>query len=433
MRVERVTWDGEEPAAMAAHLRSAASPPDGLREKVREIVERVRTEGDGALRELTAELDATDEPPGNIRVPDDEISQAHESADPELVEAMGLAAANIRAVAEAELRPEPIMVRLEQGHEVRVTEWPVAAAGVYAPGGRAAYPSSVLMGSIPARVAGVGRIALTSPPGPDGRLPAATLVAAHVAGVNEVHALGGAQAIAALALGTETIERVDVIAGPGNPWVTEAKRQLYGQVGIDGLAGPSELIVVADENAGAREIALDALAQAEHGADSPIAVVSTGHALLEEVAAAIAELGPDRPSVADAPLALVEVPSLEAALALSDAFAPEHLELCVDGAAELAAERIAGCVFVGESGATAFGDYAAGSNHILPTGGAARFSGPLGVHSFMRRTSVVDLPRDAAHQLAPAVDAFAQAEGLPVHGESTRARVTSETVNLRVD
>lgn len=433
MRVERVSWDGEEPTAMAARLRSETSPPAGLRERVREIVERVRVEGDDALRELTAEHDATNEPPGDIRVPDAEIQQAYESADPELVEAMELAAANIRAVAEATLRPEPIMVRLEQGHEVRVTEWPVAAAGVYAPGGRAAYPSSVLMGAIPARVAGVGRIALASPPGPGGHLPAATLVAARVVGVDEVHALGGAQAIAALALGTEAVERVDVIAGPGNAWVTEAKRQLYGEVGIDGLAGPSELLVVADENVGAREIALDALAQAEHGVDSPIAVVSTGQKFLEEVAEAIAELGPSRPSVAGAPLALVEAPSLEAALTLSDAFAPEHLELCVDGAAKLAAERIAGCVFVGESGATAFGDYAAGSNHILPTGGAARFSGPLSVHSFMRRTSVVDLPRDAANQLASAVDAIAQAEGLPVHGESACARVTSETLNLRVD
>ena len=288
------------------------------------------------------------------------------------------------------------------------------------------------MGLIPAHVAGVGRAVLVSPPRPDGTLAPAVLAAAHLAGVDEVYAMGGAQAVAALAIGTASIARVDVIAGPGNAWVTEAKRQLYGTVGIDGLAGPSELVVVADADADAREIALDALAQAEHGPDSPIVVTSPASALLDAVSSELESLAGPRPSVADAPIALVEAPSLDQALVLSDTFAPEHLELRFDGGAERAASRIAGCVFVGDAGATAFGDYIAGSNHILPTGGAARFSGPLGVGAFRRRMSFVEVSAGAAANLAEATDQIARAEGLPVHGESAKARAGQKDGDLQV-
>jgi histidinol dehydrogenase len=278
------------------------------------------------------------------------------------------------------------------------------------------------MGCVTATVAGVERVVLASPPEPDGRVGAVTLAAAAIAGVDEVYAFGGAQAVAALALGTETIDPVDVVAGPGNAWVTEAKRQLYGEVGIDGLAGPSELAIVLDGSADAWQVVLDLLAQAEHGTDSPLLAVSADRRALDAVAERIADAAAARPSVAEAPLALVDAPSLDAALELVDALAPEHLELRVEGAdTALAAERVAGCVFVGEAGGTAFGDYAAGSNHVLPTGGAARFSGPLGVGTFMRRTSVVSIDREAAVALAPAVDEIARAEGLPVHGESAKA------------
>jgi len=431
VKVERVGWDGAEPDALAARLRRAAPAPEGLAESVSEIIERVRSDGDAAILDLSAELDGVERMPDSLLVPAGEIEAAHASLDPELAAAMELAAANIRTVAETELGAS-VDIELPQGHAVSIVERPVESAGVYAPGGRAAYPSSVLMGAIPARVAGVARVVLATPPGPDGRPSAVTLAAAHVAGVDEVHAIGGAQAVAALAIGTATVAPVAVVAGPGNAWVTEAKRQLYGTVGIDGLAGPSELVVVADAAADAREIALDALAQAEHGPDSPIIVVSDAASLLDAVAAALESLSPDRPSVTDAPFSLVEAPTLDHALRLSDAFAPEHLELRFAAADERAPARVAGCVFVGEAGATAFGDYAAGSNHVLPTGGAARFSGPLGVGAFRRRMSIVDIPTAAAAELGGATEALAKSEGLPVHGESARVRIERKDGDLQV-
>jgi histidinol dehydrogenase len=431
MRVERAEWNGLGVREFVDGLRLRAEAPAELSERVAEIIERVRSEGDAALFEMSVELDGAERMPESLLVPADEVDAAYGALDPSLDAALRLAASNIRAVAEAELHP-PVELELHQGHRVSVLERAVGRAGLYAPGGRAAYPSSVLMVLIPAHVAGVGRSVLCSPPRPDGSLAPAVLAAAHLGGVDEIYAMGGAQAIAAMAIGTASIAPVDVIAGPGNPWVTEAKRQLYGTVGIDGLAGPSELVVVADANADAREIALDALAQAEHGPDSPIVITSGAHSLLDEVANELDALSPQRPSVADAPIALVAAPSLDYALVLSDAFAPEHLELRFEGAAERAAVRIAGCVFIGEAGATAFGDYVAGSNHVLPTGGAARFSGPLGVGAFRRRMSVVEVPAKAAANLAEATDEIAKAEGLPVHGESAKARGDRKDGDLQV-
>jgi histidinol dehydrogenase len=264
---------------------------------------------------------------------------------------------------------------------------------------------------------------VASPPGPAGRPNAAVLAACAIAGVDEVYAVGGAQAIAALAFGTQTIEPVDLIAGPGNRYVTEAKRLVWGAVGIDGIAGPTELMVVADGTANPDWIALDLCAQGEHGDDSPLIVVSPDSALLDRIGELVTELAAERPTVAEAPLALVATRGLEAALTLADAVAPEHLELAFEGADETAARaRIAGCVFVGAGGGAAFGDYAAGSNHVLPTSGAARFGGPLGSGTFRRRISVVTLPAAAASALAPRVGALARAEGFPVHGESAESR-----------
>jgi histidinol dehydrogenase len=423
VRIARVSWDGRDPAEIVDGVRASAPPPPGLSKRVGEIIEAVRERGDAALNELTVHLDGVVERPETHRIDPQLIDSAHEHVHPELVEALQLAAANLRAVAEAELNAEPVVVELPQGQRVELVERPVAAAGVYAPGGRAAYPSSVLMCCVAARAAGVKRVALATPPEPDGSVGAVTLAAAGIGGVDEVYALGGAHAVAALALGTETIDPVDIVAGPGNAWVTEAKRQLFGAVGVDGLAGPSELAIVFDSSATPTALILDLLAQAEHGADSPLIAVSPDADALDAIAARIADETEDRPSVADAPLALVEAPSLDAALELVDALAPEHLELQFDGAdTAVARERVAGCVFVGEAGATAFGDYAAGSNHVLPTRGAARFAGPLGARTFMRRTSVVDLDRKAAKKLAPTVTEIAKAEGLPVHGESARER-----------
>jgi histidinol dehydrogenase len=422
-RIERVEWDGGDPTAMAARLRALAPSPADVAEAVAKIVERVRDGGDRAARAIAEELD---EPaPAALRVDPEAIAAAPALLEPAFREGLRVAAAGIAAVARAEhgALARPVTAELEQGQRVEVLREPVAAAGVYAPGGRAAYPSSVLMCCLPAKVAGVARIAVASPPGEGGRPSPPVLAACALAGIDEVYAIGGAQAIAALALGTESVAAVDVVVGPGNRYVTEAKRQLAGRVGIEGLAGPSELLVVAGGSADPEWIALDLCAQAEHGDDSLLVVLSHDPALLDRISERVAELAGERPSVAAAALALVAAPGLELSLALSDAFAPEHLELAYTGADAVAARgRVAGCVFVGSGGATAFGDYAAGSNHVLPTGGAARFGGPLGPGAFMRRTSVVDLPAAAARELAPHVVAIAGAEGFPVHGESATAR-----------
>lgn len=423
MRIERIEWDGADARALAARLRAMVPEPDDLTEAVGEVLERVREGGDGAVREFAERFGEAET--AQLRIDRDAITAAPGLLEPEVREGLRVAAANIAAVARAELErfERSSSAELVQGQRIEVLASPVAAAGIYAPGGRGAYPSSVLMCCVPAHVAGVPRIAVATPPASGGRPSAAVLAACAIAGVDEVYAIGGAQAVAAFAFGTETIAAVEVIAGPGNRYVTEAKRLVAGRVGIDGLAGPSELVVVAGGVANPEWIALDVCAQAEHGPDSPLVVISLDAALLDRIGELVAELSAERPSVTGATLALIGAPGLELALSLADAIAPEHLELAYAGADESAARgRVAGCVFVGAGGATAFGDYAAGSNHVLPTGGAARFGGPLGPGAFMRRTSVVSLSTEAAAALAPHVAAIAGAEGFPVHGESAEAR-----------
>jgi histidinol dehydrogenase len=388
---------------------------------VLEIWREVRESGDAAVLALTKRFDAA--APDSLRVDRDEMARALSDLDAPLREAIELAATNIRAVAEAQVDRESRTVELAQGQTVTIREVPVGAAGIYAPGGRAAYPSSVLMCAIPARAAGVERIALASPPGPDGRVDRLVLAAAALCEVDEVYAMGGAQAIFALAHGTETVRRVDVIAGPGNPWVQEAKRLASGLVGIDSYAGPSELMAIAGHDADPKWIALDLCAQAEHGADSPLLVAAVEEHVLDAIETAATGAAESRPGVAEAPLALVRVPDTEAAIDLANAYAPEHLEL-IEEDATLLADRVttAGCVFVGRFGATAFGDYAAGSNHVLPTTGAGRFAGPLGPGAFRRKISTVEVSAGAAAKLAPHVDVLARAEGFPVHGESAMIR-----------
>ncbi|HEY1853436.1 MAG TPA: histidinol dehydrogenase [Solirubrobacterales bacterium] len=419
MKVRRFEWEGAaaSAAAVRAWVEESAAVVD-----VGAIESLIREGGDAAVIALTNRYDATERPLGSLRVDQAEAEAALATLEPPLREALGVAAANVRAVADAQLS-EPSRTKLPQGQTVTVREVPVGAAGIYAPGGRAAYPSSVLMCAIPAQVAGVERIALCSPPGADGRLHPLVLAAASHCGIEEVYAIGGAQAIFALAHGTETIDPVDVVAGPGNAWVREAKRFVYGQVGIDSLAGPSELMLIAGHDTDPEWAALDLCAQAEHGADSPLLLVAVEEHVLDAVLEATERTTAERPSVADAPLAVVAVPDLSDAADLANAFAPEHLQLFEEDAA-LLAERIrtAGCVFAGRYGATAFGDYAAGSNHVLPTGGTGRFSGPLGPASFSRRITTVEIEAGAAAELAPQVDALARAEGLPVHGESAMIR-----------
>lgn len=420
MTARRFQWEGA--ARTAAAIRDwateAASAVD-----VEPIERQVREGGDGALRELTARFDATERLPEALRVAPEAVEAASEALDPGLRESLELAAANVRTVAAAQVDDEPRARELPQGQTVSVREVAVGAAAIYAPGGRAAYPSSVLMGAIPARVAGVRRVALASPPGPDGRLNPVTLAAAALCEVDEVYALGGAQAIFALAYGTETIDPVDAIAGPGNAWVREAKRAVYGTVTIDSLAGPSELMVVTGPQTDPEWAALDLCAQAEHGAEGPLVATAESDEALERLQDAVERGAAERAGIGDSPLALVLPPGFDDAIDLANAFAPEHLQLFDAGAAALA-DRVttAGCVFAGPYSATAFGDYVAGSNHVLPTGGAGRFSGPLGPDVFRRKIATVEVPEGAAAKLAPHVKALAEAEGFPLHGESAMIR-----------
>jgi histidinol dehydrogenase len=395
----------------------------GLEEEVREILEEVRGGGDEAVLRLTERFDKAALAPEQLRVDPRELEGSLGVLEPSVLRGLRTAIANVRAVARAQLR-EPVSVELEQGQRVEVDEVPVRRAAIYVPGGRAPYPSTVVMGAVTARAAGVEEIVVCAPPGPGGRANPVVLAACVLCEVNEVYRMGGAQAIAALAYGTTSVRPVDVIAGPGNAWVQEAKRQVaFTEVGIDGIAGPSELVVIADgAGVDAEAVALDLLAQAEHGADSPLWLLSPDEEIVEGVIAGIERLAPDRPSVADARLEACAAGG-EEALWIAEGLAPEHLQLVGDEAEKLADRvRRAGCVFVGAGAGTAFGDYVAGSNHVLPTGGAARFQGALSPATFRRRMARVSLPGEAPARLAPAGAALARAEGFPVHAESMERR-----------
>ena len=418
MKIQRFDWDGGDPRELAAKIRSLQPSLGEVSEPVREIVAAVRERGDEALAEIESRFAETAVDPDDIRRPAEEILAARDRLDPELHTAMETAADNIRAVAEAQLGEER-RLELEQGQAVALREVPVGAAAIYAPGGAAAYPSTVLMGCVPAKVAGVPRVVVATP----APVSDATLAAAAIAGADEVYAMGGAQAVAALAIGTGRITPVDVIAGPGNRYVQEAKRQLAGEVGIDGIAGPSELMVIAGDTANAEWLGLDLCAQAEHGPDGLLVAAAVETVILDAIRESAERIAAERGIADDAALALVAVPETEAGVTLANAIAPEHLEILTEDA-ELLAGRVttAGCVFIGERSATAFGDYAAGSNHVLPTGGAGRFQGPLGPGAFRRRIATVEITQDAARELAPTVATLARAEGFPLHAESAEAR-----------
>jgi histidinol dehydrogenase len=422
--VKSQTFGWEDAGTTARAIRSwTADSEEDIGPRVAEIGEAVRNERDAALMRLTAQFDATERMPASLRVNPAEIVTALETIEPALRESLEVAAANIRAVAEVQVRGEASEVKLPQGQAVTVREVPIRAAGIYAPGGQAAYPSSVLMCCIPARVAGVERIALASPPGPDGTVSSLVLAAAAICGVDEVYAVGGAQAIFALAYGTETVAPVDIIVGPGSAWVQEAKRQVTGVVGIDSYAGPSELMLIAGDDTDPEWAALDLCSQAEHGPNSPLVLAAVEEQVIDVIAAAAELAATERPGVGDARLALVQVPDLNDAIDLANEYAPEHLELMEEDAALLAARvTAAGCVFVGRNGATAFGDYVAGSNHVLPTSRTGRFAGPLGPRTFRRSIATVEVSAEAAAKLAPHVEAIARAEGFPVHGESAMIR-----------
>lgn len=419
MQFERLTLSGD-PATLAAELRELVPPPDTVQEQVSEIIARVRASGDDALRFYTRELDTGGNTPSALRVPDAELDTAADRLDHELREGLRLAIANVMRVAEASVHPEQTVEF--DGHEVRLREVAVDRGAIYVPGGRAPYPSTVVMGVITARVAGVKEIAVCAPPGRDGEVNAAVLGACRLAGASVVYRMGGAQAIAALAYGTETVTPVDVIVGPGNLYVQEAKRQVFGHVGIDGFAGPSDLLMIADGDQDAEPLALDLLAQAEHGTGSLVVVISDSGQLLDALGERI--VAEDDEGIAEqAVIRLVQVSELLSALAIAETFAPEHLQLIGPGAEAMAPDvRHAGCVLVGPLSGTAFSDYVAGSNHVLPTNGAARFASALSPQHFRRRISEVRIG-DGAAALARAAAPLARAEGFELHARSMEARI----------
>jgi histidinol dehydrogenase len=408
--------------ATAAEIRALTPDPRDVEDDVRAIVAQVRREGDAALVSLTERFDGVALPLAGLRVARAEVERAVDALAAEVRVGLETAIANVEAVARAQVRA-PVAVELPEGQVVEVDELPVRRAGIYVPAGRAAYPSTLVMAAIAARAAEVAEVAVCAAPGPDEDVHPAILGACGLCGVDEVYRVGGAQAVAALAYGTDTVAPVDVIAGPGNRWVQEAKRQVAGLVGIDGIAGPSELVIVADGGQDAEPLALDLMAQAEHGPDSLVAILSPERELLDAVRGAVEALAAERPSVTDAPLALVQVATVGRAVRLADELAPEHLQLVGPESVAAAGDvRAAGCVFVGASAATAFGDYVAGSNHILPTGGAARFQSAVSAATFRRRMARVSLPGEAAARLAAKGAPLARAEGFPVHAESMERR-----------
>ena len=395
-----------------------------VEQSVAEILDVVAARGDAAVLDFTERFDRAELGPEQLRVDSTELEASIGVLEPAVLDGLRTAIQNVRAVARAQLR-EPAAVELPEGHRVEITEVPVRRAAIYVPGGEAPYPSTVVMGAVTARAAGVDEIVVCAPPGPGGRAHPVILAACVLCEVQEVYRMGGAQAIGALAYGTESVRRVDVIVGPGNPYVQEAKRQVaWTHVGIDGIAGPSELaILAAGKGIDPELIALDLLAQSEHGRNSPLWVLSTDDQLLNAVVEAVERLEPERPSARDAELQVITARSVGDALTIAQAIAPEHLELVGDEAEALADRvRFAGCLFVGSGAATAFGDYVAGSNHVLPTGGAARFQSALSPATFRRRMARVSLPGEAPARLAPAGAALARAEGFPVHAESMERR-----------
>ncbi len=413
------------PAAAAARLRALVPAGASVAEDVAGIIAAVLSGGDEAVAAYTRTYDTGGAEPKPLLVSPEELDAAITSLPRELIAGLQVAIANVAQVAAAGVDGEAA-VELPQGHQVRLREIPVASAAVYVPGGRAPYPSTIVMGVVTARSAGVLDVAVASPPGLDGDIDPVILGTCRLCGVERVYRMGGAQAIAALAHGTHRVAPVDVVVGPGNLYVQEAKHQLSTIVGIDGFAGPSDLLVVLSSASPERDLrlaALDILAQAEHGGGSLVAALSSSPEICDRLAAILEELAAGRPTVGDAAVAIVELPSPQAAVELANAFAPEHLQLMgADVEALAPAVRTAGCLFLGAESATAFGDYVAGSNHVLPTGGAARFASTLSPRHFRRRMCEVRIG-PAVDRLAAAGAPIARAEGFEVHAESMIARM----------
>jgi len=434
MRIER--WDGSEMerlgiAAAARSLHELVPPGDSVTASVKKICGDVWQRHDAAVLDATRMYDTAGNEPRPLVVAPEELDEAIKKLPLDVVAGLQVAIANVAQVATS-VTDQDVPVRLPQGHRVTVREVALNSAAVYVPGGRAAYPSTAVMGVVTARAAGVLDVVVCSPPGPDGQIDAAILGVCRLLGVERVYRMGGAQAVAALAYGTESVKRVDIVVGPGNLYVQEAKRYLSSAVGIDGFAGPSDLMVVFGEDADARWLALDLMAQAEHGENSLVVAVSASVPALDALTRELEELAlrdrqRERAQDQEQELAqcvLIELPDARAAIELANAFAPEHLQLVGEAPEALAPMvRSAGCVLVGAHSATAFSDYVAGSNHILPTDGAARWASGLSVRHFRRRMSEIRIDAESAGKLAKAGAPIARAEGFEWHAKSMEARV----------
>ncbi len=425
-------------AAPTPEARAQAVASLGVRAKmerkdvvqgVQAILDDVRARGDAAVLAFTERFDKVALRAEDLRVAPAEIEAALAAVDPALLAVMRKAAANILAFHERQ-RETGFEAEDLPGAHVGLRVTPLATVGLYVPGGTAPLPSSVLMNALPAKAAGVERLVLCTPPRPDGSVAPAILAAAAIAGVDEAYRIGGAQAVAAMAYGTGTVPRVDKVCGPGNLWVNTAKRLVFGQVDIDLFAGPSEILIVADDSADPEFVAADLLSQAEHDVLASAVCVTDSPRLAEAVADATARRAARLPrrailarSLADF-AGVVVVPGLDAAVDFANGLAPEHLELCVaDPDALLPRLRAAGAVFVGHWSPEPLGDYFAGPNHVLPTSGTARFFSPLSTQDFQKRTSVIRYTREALERVGADVAAFADAEGLAAHAEAIRVRL----------
>lgn len=416
-------------AVLSALTRYEAAQDAAVESAVRAIVDDVRTRGDAAVLEYTNRFDRmAASSVAALQVPPAELRAAVEGLGATERDALSAAAERVRRFHERQ-KAESWQYREADGTVLGQRVTPLDRAGLYVPGGKAAYPSSVLMNAIPAKVAGVGEIVMVCPT-PGGVRNPLVLAAAALAGVDRVLAIGGAQAIAALAYGTATVPRVDKIVGPGNAYVAAAKRQVFGQVGIDMIAGPSEILVICDGGTDPDWIAMDLFSQAEHDELAQAILLSPDAAFLDRVEASIERLLPQMPrrDVIGASLAgrgaLIHVRDLDEACAIADRVAPEHLELSVEDPERWAAKlRHAGAIFLGRYTSEALGDYCAGPNHVLPTAGTARFSSPLGVYDFQKRSSIIHASRDGARTLGRVASTLAHGEGLPAHARSAEYRL----------
>lgn len=404
-----------------------AVPEVNVEEVVAEIIANVRKNGDSALYEYCAKFDGAKL--DSLLVTPDEIAEARASVDPEFIRILELAAANIRKFHEKQVR-NSFIINNEGGVVVGQKVVPVDRAGMYVPGGTAAYPSTVLMDALPAKIAGCREVVMVTPPGRDGKINPVILAAASVAGVDKIFKLGGAQAIAALAYGTESVPRVDKIVGPGNAFVAEAKKQVYGAVSIDMIAGPSEILIIADGKTDPRYAAADLLSQAEHDRLASAVLVTDSMELALAVQRQLETQLPllEREEIARTSIdkngRIIVADSIEAAIEVSNEIAPEHLELCVDNPFDyLDLIRHAGSVFMGRNCPEALGDYLAGPNHTLPTSGMARFSSPLSVDDFVKKYQYTYYTRDALSRVAEDVAYFARNEGLTAHARSAVIRL----------